>query len=624
MPNIKDILVIVTFFAGTWFFGYVVPNFIKLKYYRAFSEKTEIEEDTVAVKCTIWSVLSSMIWILFFFPLAFIAFMIWLFPPVKDGAHFVLSMWLMPLFYVLFLFGLTLLCVLVGRQAVFDGYGITVKKNIWGKPVFVPWNRVTMVDYDPFITRYRGSGFNFSYLPGKDKHEEFLVINFSQKNYIKGIEYAVKRIPQYKFWEDAQKKLKKMGIPLSTQIIVAPTKVTKINAKAFPDRAKLTSVTIPAGVKVIEAGTFEDCENMKSVTIPDSVTEIGESAFNCCVCLNSVTIPNGVAFIGEKAFFRCERLTSVTIPSGMVSIGLWAFDGCSGLTLINVAEDNTNYSSVDGVLFNKDKTVLIQYPEGKSGAYVIPNSVTKIEEDAFSDCVDLTSIEISNGVTEIGENAFADCAALKFVTIPDSVAFIGEYAFSGCENLTHVRIPSNVISIGKGAFWCDALKSIYVAADNANYSSSFDGILFNKTEDTLIQYPAGKSGAYTITDSVTKIEAFAFADCVGLTSVDIPNGVTKIGEYAFSDCKSLKSVTIPNGVKSINSNAFKGCLGLTSITVQKRSFPPKVSADAFGGISMKNVSLYVPASSISAYRVAEEWKKFKCIKPLESAPAGRK
>lgn len=604
---------------GLLYLGYVVPNFIKLKIYRATSGKTEREENTVAVKCTIWSAFSSMLWVLGFpLPLSFIA-LDSLLPPAKDGGNIALIAWPMCLSALVFL---AFLLVLVGHQAVFDDYGMTIRKCIWGKPVFVPWNRINTVDYDFFRGggNSGGSGFHFSYSQEKDTREDHILINFAQENYIKGLEYAVKRISERKFDESARKKLKKMGISLSSQIITAPTSksrtdVRKINANTFPDRAKLTSVTIPDGIKIIEAGAFKDCENLKSVTIPGSVTEIEEDAFNGCVNLTSITFQDGVELIGESAFFGCKSLTTVTIPATVTSIGLWAFDGCSSLTSINVAVDNADYCSVDGVLFNKDKSVLIQYPDGKSGAYiVVPDSVTKIEEDAFSDCVGIFSIEISNNVTEIGENAFADCDELKFVTIPDSVTFIGDYAFSGCDSLTLVKISGNVTSIGKGAFWCDALKSIHVAADNANYSGSSDGVLFNKTQDTLIRYPAGKSGAYTIPDSVTKIEDLAFADCVSLTSVEIPNSVTEIGEYAFSDCKSLKSVTIPHNVKSIKPNAFNGCVGLTSVIVQKRSIPPKISTDTFSGVTLRNVCLYVPTNSIAAYRHTKVWKDFDCIK----------
>ena len=135
--------------------------------------------------------------------------------------------------------------------------------------------------------------------------------------------------------------------------------------------------------------------NKKNVVIPDGVTSIGDAAFGNCRCLANITIPNGVTSIGEEAFKNCDSLTSITIPDSVTSIGDHAFYDCSSLTSINVADANRYYSDEDGGLFNKEKTELIRYPEGKSeSTYAIPDSVTSIGDSAFSDCISLTSITI--------------------------------------------------------------------------------------------------------------------------------------------------------------------------------------------------------------------------------------
>ena len=220
--------------------------------------------------------------------------------------------------------------------------------------------------------------------------------------------------------------------------VTIPDSVTSIGDRAFRCCISLTSVTIPDSVTSIGEEAFYGCWDLTRLTIPGSVTSIDKDAFCFCSSLTSVTIPDSVTSIGDSAFYGCESLTSVTIPDSVTSIGNCAFASCTSLTGIWVAEGNSHYANdASGVLFNKDKTTLVQCP-GAFAAYTVPNSVTSIGEYAFSHCTSLTSVTIPNSVTSIGEHAFSYCTSLTSVTISDSVTSIGEYAFYDCTSLTDV------------------------------------------------------------------------------------------------------------------------------------------------------------------------------------------
>ena len=257
---------------------------------------------------------------------------------------------------------------------------------------------------------------------------------------------------------------------------------------------------------------------IKQGMIKDGVTSIGDFAFYVCSNLSKVTIPNSVTSIGEWAFAACENLPSVTIPNSVISIGERVFYECSSLVSIWVETGSTSFfSDTSGCLYNKNKTMLIQYPIGNSGtSYAIPNGVTSIGEYSFCHCKSLTSVAIPNSVTKIGQYAFygcsgltsvtipkgvasieaysfSDCYCLERVSIPDSVTGIGEGAFSGCSSLPDVTIPGSVVSIGKVAFvGCDSLKTVKILNSQCKIKSS----AFNKTPVTIYSSEGSSAQVY--------------------------------------------------------------------------------------------------------------------------------
>ena len=191
--------------------------------------------------------------------------------------------------------------------------------------------------------------------------------------------------------------------------------VTSIGNNAFFCCTSLTSVTLPDSVTSIGNNAFSCCTSLTSVTLPDSVTNIGGGTFYYCTSLISITIPNSVTSIGNNAFPGCTGLTSITIPDSVTSIGYHAFDNCTSLTSINVDENNQNYKSIDGVLFDKNADTIICYPAGKTDkSYAIPDSVTSIGDYAFTNCTSLESITILNPDCEIYDSSGTICNGYNY------------------------------------------------------------------------------------------------------------------------------------------------------------------------------------------------------------------
>ena len=376
----------------------------------------------------------------------------------------------------------------------------------------------------------------------------------------------VSEIPRYCFLECGLRSIilpegiSKIGLYAfgsceSLTTITIPEGVTSISQYAFNRCTSLVSIAIPNSVKSISGSAFHTCKSLTSITIPEGVTSIESSTFYGCSSLTSITIPNSVKSIEGSAFYYCISLTSVNIPASVTSITDNPFTNCGSL-MINVDEGNNNYSSIDGVLFNKKQTQIIAYAKDKlQPNYTIPNNVTSIRQYAFSYCSSLASITIPDSVTSIGDYAFQYCNSLTSITIPNSVKSIRQYAFEHCSSLASITISEGVTSIGIYAFqYCNSLTSITIP----NSVTSIEGGTF---------YGCSSLTSITIPNSVKSIEGSAFRFCSSLVSVTIPNSVTIIQNGVFEGCSSLTSVTIPEGATYIGNNAFYNCKSLTSITI---------------------------------------------------------
>jgi len=394
-------------------------------------------------------------------------------------------------------------------------------------------------------------------------------------------------------------------IPSAVDIGGITHTVTQIDDFAFVNQTGITSVIIPANVTNIGAGAFNGCNGLTSITVDPANTNYSSSSgvlFNknqtALLCYpagktgSSYTVPGGVTSIGGGAFYGCANLTSISVPAGVTTIGSGVFNGCSSLTAINVDALNANFSSSSGVLYNKNQTALLCYPAGKTNSsYTIPNTVTSIGDYAVFGNAIVGNFWIPYGVTNIGAGAFDGCYYISInvdplntvfssvngilfnknqtvllrypegksgnYTVPNTVTAIESSAFYNCVNLTGVTIPASVTNIGEGAFkGCGNLTAITVDALNTNFSSS-SGVLFNKSQTVLLCYPAGKTGSFGMPDSVTSIGNYAFYGCSGLTDINftINSQFVKIGDYAFEGCINL-DITIPPGVTRIGRGAF--------------------------------------------------------------------
>lgn len=346
--------------------------------------------------------------------------------------------------------------------------------------------------------------------------------------------------------------------------------------------SKIKKVELPDDLTYIGDLAFADCSVLTSIILPNSVTAMGKYPFSGCTAMTVIyAYPENPAFTTIDGVLYNKDVTSLlcwpggksgecVIPASVVKIGREAFASCSKLTAINVDENNNVYSSHEGVLYDKPKSTLLLCPQGKKGDYVLPNGVQTIVDFALSSS-SLSSVVVSEGVTEIGTYAFSFSMSLKSISFPNSLTRIPDFGCYLCPQLADISFGDNLTYIGVRAFGqCDSLKTV------------------------------------TIPNTVKTLEEEVFYLCPNLTSVTIGSGVEGIGAFAFAYCNALQSVI---------------CLAVE---------PPAMGAfvyegtsyGVFAGVDCSAIPLYVPEQSIDAYKAADQWKDFNLILPISSTGEG--
>ncbi len=524
--------------------------------------------------------------------------------------------------------------------------------------------------------------------------------------------------------------------------LTIPNSVTNIGQEAFYSCLNLTNLIIGTNVISIGTNAFYGCKGLPSLSIPNHVATLADEAFGDCESLTNVIFGTNISRIGAGAFYFCTSLPSIGIPWVLTNIGNGAFNSCDNLTNISVDTANPAYSSLRGVLFNKNQTILIECPGGLR-SYTVPNNTRNILDNSFANCFELRSVMIPFSVTNIGSGAFFSCGDLATVYCQCSAPTVGSDAFTGDSiatvyygagwsgwgatfggrptvkldpslgtlqvtvspslaissgaywqvdggvaqpsggmvtglsvgahtvsfssldgwatpnnqtvtisansitadtgvygqltwttnngaititgpgpagpgsdvilpgtiggrpvtsitnfafwgrPLNNVTIPASVTNIGVGAFAVSSARGMITVDPTNSFYSSSNGVLFNKDQTILVQYPAGVGGSYAIPQGVTSIGEEAFEWC-SVTSVTIPNSVTNIGPNAFYLCAGLTSIVIPNSVISIGDFAFSLCTNLTEIYFQGNT--PSLGSGVFA-YDNTTTAYYLPGTT---------------------------
>ena len=431
------------------------------------------------------------------------------------------------------------------KDILFDGKRSVADASLWEYKLDKKTNLVT-------ITKYLGV---------MDDLTELTIPNFLL---IDGKEYRVTKIEGHDAWQ---------AIANFNGNVIISKGITEIGKASFNGANKITGVEIPDSVTLISDYAFQYCKSLTKIEIPGTVKKIGNwwgnvngQIFNGCSNLKEVILEEGIEEISGRAFDSCSKVKEWKLPKSLKRIGPCAFRNISveefnipenvesiaatfisssNLSRINVDSNNKYFTSVDGILFDKDSTRLIKYPENRDGnSYEVPNTVKTIDANAFISCKNLQTIVIADSVEKIGDSAF-DGSKLKTINLGGGITNISNKPFYGAWNLTNI----NVIT------------------ENDKYESE-NGILFNKGKTILIKYPPAiiNGEVYEIPNTVVEIGPQSFYRSQ-IKNVIIPSSVKKIGSESFCRCENLEELNLPEGLERIEWRALYLCYKIKTIVV---------------------------------------------------------
>ena len=418
--------------------------------------------------------------------------------------------------------------------------------------------------------------------------------------------------------------------------ISLPSGIYSIGKQSFKGCSSLSSIMLPDTLINIDEEAFAGCKSLTEIVLPETIISIGKNAFSDCTGLNVITLGPNVEEISGESFNNMESLESIivsednpyftsidgnlyskdgkvlikyasgktdevfSIPDSVEVISDYAFENAKNLKKINISNnlyniepngiyqcDNIEYNVLDGIKYlgNEENPyqILLSVIELTQTEIVLPEGVKVIYDEAFKDCTDLVSVDISYGLKLLGDSAFYGCLNLQTIKLPSSIISIGDNAFYSCESLVDLKLPDYLQTIGTYAFYsCISLEEIAIpnsvisvdehAFDNctglitAKLSSQMDKI------SRSLFYDCSGLKSVIIPDSIKTIENSAFRNCISLQKVILPNSVESIGSSAFYNCAKLTEIYIPSSVKSVGMNIIYGC-PMVTIMCQAESKP---------------------------------------------------
>lgn len=445
----------------------------------------------------------------------------------------------------------------------------------------------TLIDGGAAITGYSGSA---SFLEIPEEIDGIPVIQISERAFAENMGITRVTIPEgvlrIEGWAFA-------GCSALEEINL-PDSLSYVGDNAFIWDAGLTHVTIPAGLRMIGDNPFNDCQGMQSYTVagantafcakdgvlftkdmktlidfpsgrtgtytvPDGVQVIGMCAFRSSR-ITSVSLPDSVKTLKRMAFHSSRNLTSFTLPAGVETIEDEALH--FNIDAYNVAKANTHFTAVDGVIYTKDKKVLVQYPIRKqASSFTVPEGVTGIGNYALSQCLNLRTIILPSTLTDVGMEAFSYNEFITF-EIPEGVAELGPCAFWCCRSLAEIHLPSTLTKIKEGCFGNTALTDIWFNGTQEQWDSVviLPGDYNQEAIDNAKIHFRVDYKTYKLPASLTVVSAEAFSGLhLSALEVMIQEGCTSIGEQAFFEAADILCVHVPVSVNDIAVNAFDGC-----------------------------------------------------------------